>query len=174
MKYKKILVAMDNSLQAAKVFQAALDIAQKCGSKLMLFNCINSYFLDESAISIGTMADVDIYGTLQQQHRQNLQQETAKIQAWLEAYCQQANLRKVEAEYTYKFGEASKEICNFAKTWNADLIVLGRRGHKGITEILLGSVSNYILHNAPCTVLVVQEKVFPKEEKQVHATTAAY
>ncbi|MEA5572695.1 universal stress protein [Calothrix sp. UHCC 0171] len=174
MKYKKILVAMDNSLQAAKVFQAALDIAQKCGSKLMLFNCMNNYFLDESAISIGTMADVDIYGTLQQQHRQNLQQEITKTQAWLEAYCQQAHIRKVEAEFTYKFGEPSKQICNFAKTWNADLIVLGRRGHKGITEILLGSVSNYTLHHAPCTVLIVQEKVVVKEKKQAHATTVAY
>ncbi len=38
----------------------------------------------------------------------------------------------------------------------ADLIVLGRRGRTGLAEALLGSVSNYVLHHAPCSVLVVQ------------------
>jgi nucleotide-binding universal stress UspA family protein len=158
MKYQKILVAMDNSIQASKVFQEAIDIAQKCGGQLMLFNCINSFFASESIISVGTIGDIDIYGTFQQQHKQRLQQELENTQAWLEVYCKQANIKKVLAEFRCKCGESGKEICNLARLWNADLIVLGRRGHRGMTEILLGSVSNYVIHYAPCSVLVVQEK----------------
>jgi nucleotide-binding universal stress UspA family protein len=45
-----------------------------------------------------------------------------------------------------------------AKSWQADLIVLGRRGLKGISEIFLGSVSNYIVHQALCSVLIVQHQ----------------
>ena len=52
-----------------------------------------------------------------------------------------------------------------SQNWEADLIVIGRRGHQGLSEILLGSVSNYVVHHAPCSVLVVQgvtiEKVNP-------------
>ncbi|PAX58330.1 universal stress protein, partial [Brunnivagina elsteri] len=161
MKYQKILVAMDNSIQSSKVFQEALDIAQKCGGELMLFNCLNNFFPSESIISIGTIGDVDIYGTFKQQHKQRLQQELEKTQAWLEVYSQQANMRKVSATFTYKYGDSGKEVCNLARSWKADLIVLGCRGYRGITELLLGSVSNYVLHHAPCNVLVVQEKVLP-------------
>ncbi len=82
MKYQKILVAMDNSIQASKVFQEAADIAQKCGGQLMLFNCINSFFASESIISVGTIGDIDIYGTFQQQHKQRLQQELENTCQW--------------------------------------------------------------------------------------------
>jgi glycosyltransferase involved in cell wall biosynthesis len=40
--------------------------------------------------------------------------------------------------------------------WDADLVVMGRRGLSGIKEMFLGSVSNYIIHHVPCSVLIVQ------------------
>jgi nucleotide-binding universal stress UspA family protein len=43
-----------------------------------------------------------------------------------------------------------------ARTWNADLIVIGRRGLRGLAEMFLGSVSNHVIHHAHCSVLVVQ------------------
>jgi nucleotide-binding universal stress UspA family protein len=43
-----------------------------------------------------------------------------------------------------------------AQIWHADLIVMGRRGVSGMHELFLGSVSNYVTHHAPCSVLVVQ------------------
>ena len=50
-------------------------------------------------------------------------------------------------------------ICNAAISWQADLIIMGRRGRTGLSELFLGSVSNYVLHHAPCAVLVVQHSV---------------
>ncbi|CCQ49032.1 hypothetical protein CWATWH8502_2292 [Crocosphaera watsonii WH 8502] len=37
-----------------------------------------------------------------------------------------------------------------------DVIVMGHRGISGLQEFFLGSVSNYVLHHAPCSVLIVQ------------------
>lgn len=37
-----------------------------------------------------------------------------------------------------------------------DLLVIGSRGHGGFTGLLLGSVSNYCTHHAPCSVVVVR------------------
>ncbi len=41
----------------------------------------------------------------------------------------------------------------------ADLIVVGRRGRSGLSELILGSASNYVLHHAPCSVLTLQGKI---------------
>ncbi|MGO8889581.1 MAG: universal stress protein [Streptosporangiaceae bacterium] len=38
----------------------------------------------------------------------------------------------------------------------ADMLVVGSRGHGGFTGALLGSVSQYCVHNAPCPVLVIR------------------
>lgn len=50
-------------------------------------------------------------------------------------------------------------ICDVARSWKADLIVLGRRGYSGVKELFLGSVSNYVLHHTPCSILTVQGAV---------------
>ncbi|BDA73238.1 UspA domain protein [Calothrix sp. PCC 7716] len=169
--YNKILVALDKSPQTCIVFEEALGMAQKYGSQLMFFHCINSNKLNEPFLSVGTIGDVDMYGALHKQYQQNLLHEIQQVDIWLESCCQQANIKKISAQFKHGFGEAGKQICSLAESWGADLIILGRRGHRGITEILLGSVSSYVLHHAPASVLVVQEQIFTKHKKFVMTTS---
>jgi len=61
-------------------------------------------------------------------------------------------------------------ICELAIDWNADLIMMGRRGRSGIAEFFLGSVSNYVLHHAPCSVQIVH---LPVASKAINVTSAA-
>jgi nucleotide-binding universal stress UspA family protein len=62
----------------------------------------------------------------------------------------------VSTEFTQNLGDPGRLICELAKSWNADLIIIGRRGLSGLGEFWLGSVSNYVLHHAPCHVLTIQ------------------
>lgn len=52
-------------------------------------------------------------------------------------------------------GAADREIIEFAKTWKSDLIVVGSHG-RGFWGRMLGSVSDGVVHHAPCSVLVVR------------------
>lgn len=51
-------------------------------------------------------------------------------------------------------GDPAAEIVKYAETHHADLIVMPCHGRRGISRLLLGSVTNEVLNRAPCEVLV--------------------
>jgi nucleotide-binding universal stress UspA family protein len=53
-------------------------------------------------------------------------------------------------------GEVDLEIVALAKELQADLIVMGRRSHRGIRRTIEGSISYAVIRHAPCPVLVVR------------------
>jgi len=53
-------------------------------------------------------------------------------------------------------GQPGDEICEQAAKRNADLIVISTHGHTGLKRYLLGSVAEYVVRQAPCSVLVVR------------------
>ncbi|MGE5403266.1 MAG: universal stress protein [Candidatus Doudnabacteria bacterium] len=55
-------------------------------------------------------------------------------------------------------GYPPEQIMKIAKDDGVDLIVVGNLGKSGIDRILLGSVSEAVVRNAPCPVLVVRGK----------------
>ena len=53
-------------------------------------------------------------------------------------------------------GSPAKVIVDEAESWGADLIVMGSRGLGVWNRLLLGSVSNAVVHHAKCSVEVVR------------------
>jgi nucleotide-binding universal stress UspA family protein len=60
----------------------------------------------------------------------------------------------VEAETTVRQGQAAEVLLEAAA--NADMLVVGSRGHGGFTGLLLGSVSAQCAHHAPCPLVIVR------------------
>lgn len=58
--------------------------------------------------------------------------------------------------FEVQVGEPAEEIVDLARLEGYDMIVIGSRGFSPMKELLLGSVSNKVLHTAPCPVLVVR------------------
>ena len=52
-------------------------------------------------------------------------------------------------------GPPEQEIVEMAEDWDADLVVVGTRG-RGFWGRMLGSVSDAVVHHAPCSVLIVR------------------
>jgi len=53
-------------------------------------------------------------------------------------------------------GDPAAAICELAAELGARAVVIGTRGRGGLTRALLGSVSDYVVRHAPCTVVVTR------------------
>jgi nucleotide-binding universal stress UspA family protein len=62
----------------------------------------------------------------------------------------------IEVERHMVEGEPSAEIMRLANESNADLIVMGTHGRRGLTRWVMGSVAEAVVRKAPCPVLTVK------------------
>jgi nucleotide-binding universal stress UspA family protein len=58
-----------------------------------------------------------------------------------------------DAETTIVAGSPGPSLCDLAESLHASVIVMGTRGLGGIRRAVLGSVSDHVVRNAPCSVL---------------------
>lgn len=158
--FKQILVALDMSAMANNVFEKALSLAKTHDGNLFLVHVISA---EEDNSPLPVPPDI---GELYPAAHNELTLETWQKQwdeyikeglGMLTAYQEKANQSHVKAEYYQCQGSPARTICKLAKEHQCDLIVIGRRGRTGLSEIFLGSVSNYVLHHAPCSVLTIQK-----------------
>lgn len=158
MGFHKILVAIDDSDLCKSVFAQALELALANRAALMLFHCVPVEMIAEPIVPSSDILgfNTQMLSPDYQVQRIEVERESQETNALLQSYCQTAISQGVPTEFDYNIGEAGQSLCEVAQSWVADLIVVGRRGRKGLTEALLGSVSNYVLHHAPCSVLVIQ------------------
>ncbi|PSO48127.1 MAG: universal stress protein [Cyanobacteria bacterium SW_9_44_58] len=155
MTYQKILAALDGSSQGEAVFNQAIAIAKPYQAQLLFFHAL---IFDGRSME----AYSGIYGqnvmSLSSSLQEHIEAQTQEVETWLQNYSQRAQQEGLTVEYDWKIDDPSSWIRETAKSWDADLVILGRRGRRGLAEIFLGSVSNHVVHYAPCSVLVVQGK----------------
>jgi nucleotide-binding universal stress UspA family protein len=56
-------------------------------------------------------------------------------------------------------GDPADIIIDYAKSWDADLVMVGSHGRKGFEKFLLGSVAEKVAKNAQCSVEIVRQKL---------------
>ncbi|MBW4550557.1 MAG: universal stress protein [Aphanocapsa sp. GSE-SYN-MK-11-07L] len=156
--FQKILVALDQSDMSQQVFEQALVLAKATNASLMLVHVLSP--IDQGYPSPVYPGAYSIYPTLNAEIVKEYMKEWEKSQQkgleFLRSLADQATAAGVQTEFTQGLSNPSRTICELAQTWGADLIMMGRRGHIGVKEMVLGSVSNFVLHHAACSVLVVQ------------------
>jgi len=155
--FHKILAAVDGSMIGEQAFEQAISLTKAMNAQLMLIH-VQAPF--ESTYPSPVFPFESTYPGA------SAQAFEIQMEAWeaqhhrgaqlLQALNDRAIAAGVDAQSTQPLGNPGQTICEFAQTWGADLIVIGRRGHTGLDELIVGSVSNYVVHHAPCSVLTVQ------------------
>lgn len=160
MSTKHILVALDRSQAAEMVFSMALDLARKDHRELVIFHGLNlpSPSDRDSFLGLEAIGHLALGDNLFHLSHQSLGQDLQLLRSWLGLYEQQAQNQGLKTHVECRVGEPGRWICDLAVNYGTELVVMGRRGHSGLSELLMGSISNYVVHHAPCSVLVVQGK----------------
>lgn len=157
--FEKILVAIDDTESSRTIFDRALVLAkanrfsrgEATPTTLMLIHVltiVDHFYPSDTFIGI-TESAMRVYAK-----RLEIR-EQAGIEK-LQSLASEAIAAGIHAEFTQNVGDPGKLICEIATNWNADSIVIGRRGLSGLSELFMGSTSNYVLHHAPCNVLIIQ------------------
>ncbi len=81
--------------------------------------------------------------------------ETKKDKAQLESYAAQLNEKGFKASAELGFRNRVKEIVRIVTEKNADILVIGAHGHRGVKDILYGQTVNAVRHELKIPVLVV-------------------
>lgn len=127
LKFKKILVASDGSPHSYAAWDEALFITQRVGSELV-------------ALSVA---------------REEKELDTAR--AIVKRLKSEADLKSVAMETLVLTGPPYEAIVQAARDRQADLIVMGALGMTGLTSLLMGSVTERVIAQAPCSVMVVKQ-----------------
>jgi nucleotide-binding universal stress UspA family protein len=156
--FRKILVAIDVSEMSKHVFTQAVSLAKLSQANLMILHVLSAEEensplpippnLTEIYPAAGNDLTLEIW-------KEQWEQFTKEGLDLLQKYAKEAEQEGVKTTFEQVSGSPGKTVCKFAKDWEAELIIVGHRGRSGISEIILGSVSNYILHHAPCSILIV-------------------
>ncbi len=77
---------------------------------------------------------------------------------FVQKYCQ-----NVEVEAKVVVGYAVEEIINMAENCNADLIIMGTHGRKGLDRMLFGSVAEKVVQLSPVPVLTIRPECSPQD-----------
>ncbi|MEC4886179.1 MAG: universal stress protein [Scytonema sp. PMC 1070.18] len=156
--FHKVLVAIDDSEISQHIFDEAIFLAKSVSANVLLLHVLSPF--ESSQLNPVFLQPNGVYPALHTEavnrymmQWENLKQERHNLLSSLAEKGKQAG---IDVEFSQNFGDPGRMICDVARSWNADLIIVGRRGRRGLSELFLGSVSNYVLHNAPCSVLTVQ------------------
>jgi len=69
--------------------------------------------------------------------------------------------KAVTVDTTVRQGDPRVEIVDEAERWGADLVILGSHGRTGVKRWLMGSVAEYVVRHAPCSVEVARAAIKP-------------
>jgi nucleotide-binding universal stress UspA family protein len=159
--FKQILVAIDRSPANQQVFAQALSLAKAGNAKLVLLHVLSAEEEGSPVLAPCFVTHQNCIQLDQISHRadeiyarkwEHFKQEGLKL---LRFFTEQAIAASIQTEFSQITSHPSSTICDFAQSCYADLIVMGGRGHLGSKERFLGSVSSYVVHHAPCSVLLV-------------------
>lgn len=141
---RRILVPVDFSPNGWLSVAHAREVASVYGAQLVLMHVVEE-FVPPGVYGLDTNPMRYISDEVEMRARE----EMARIS-------NKAKSPSVEVENYIVSGHAAREIVDFAKDKDIDLIVIATHGETTIEHVFVGSVADRVIHRAPCPVFVVK------------------
>lgn len=138
---KHVLIAVDGSPASRHAARFGLALAEQCAARATLLTVLQQ----PEVIPMGPLGTSIISGSLNDI-------DLTKVRAQLDAIA--AERANVIVNTTVELGPIAETIIDVAAHRGVDLIVLGARGLGPAKRLLLGSVSDRVVHGAHCPVTV--------------------
>ncbi len=141
--YERILVGYDGSENAERALNRGIDLAKQSKAELRIVVVADT-------MSYAATASGGIYRRFNEQTKQNAVNlastalDSAKASGVKDVYASDEE------------GQPADMVLTLATEYRVNLIVVGRRGVRGVERFLMGSVSSAVINNAKCDVLVVK------------------
>ncbi len=140
--FKRILVPVDGSATSRKALTAALQLARDSGGRVRLLHSI-----DDLAYT-----GFEYSGEVVRAARENAARVLDDAMAITTAAGVPADKQLLD-EPGQRLGQT---VSDAAAAWEADLIVVGTHGRRGIGRVLMGSGAEQVIRMAPVPVLVIR------------------
>ena len=140
---KKILISVDGSEYSQKALEEGRKIAEAFCSEVILLNVVNDFkhnYFHES---------VYLYEQTKESFEQHGKIIIEKAGETFEGFC-----GTLQAEI--RIGDPAEQIINTIEELNPDLVLMGSKGLTGIKKVVIGSVSDKVLHHTNKPVLIVR------------------
>lgn len=137
--YMNILVPLDGSKYSEKALTHACEMAKNYKSRLILL------YVVEKSIPINLLD--------RKEYLEILRKFGNKV---LTKGKEMTTKRGVDSKIVMKEGNVSTEITKLAKKEQCNMIIVGNKGLGKTARFFLGSVSNKLANNSPCSILIVK------------------
>lgn len=146
----KILLAIDDSEEVEPATRRAIDLADTADSELHIIYVgqLPNFLMKDPAIMGVDRLGVDrmLYDEIERESLEILWRLTWQVKL----------SGGTVAGAHLRMGCVAEEIVGLAKDLEADLIVVGSRGHGGLRRAIEGSVSDFVVRRAHCPVMIVR------------------
>jgi nucleotide-binding universal stress UspA family protein len=146
-RFKRILVASDLSPVSKGAHATAVLFAKATRSELMFLHVIEPVSPNVPTEFVQPV----VFETMEAENRQRAERQIARLAS-------AARRSGVRAKTMLLAGPPARQIIRVARTYDADLLVMGTHARRGLAKTMFGSVASYVLTRAPCPVVTVRRK----------------
>ena len=147
---KKILAPIDFSVHSMEAMRGAMELAKDVGADVHLVHVIapHRHFIP---LPLATSAEESRELVREAAMLEQAEEELARVK--------KDDFGDSKKVFTFAVvGNPIEKLVEYAKEQAIDLVVMSTHGRSGVEQILIGSVTEKMVRNAPCSVLVFRPR----------------
>lgn len=142
-KLDKILVLVDGSKESICACRWACTVAEKTGAVIYLLHVV------DLNLKMTSFDRVSMSGYIPESIKKQGEELLANYYSHMP--------QKLKVKLLLEAGSPHQTIVNITEQAHPDWIIMGSRGASNLKEIVMGSVSQYVLHHVSCPVMIVKD-----------------